>query len=194
MKSPAQLAAAALLACTLAAGYAATSPDAAPQPGGCPAAAGQPLGFWLGNWDVYAGEKLDGHDVVESALNGCAVIERWHDASGFDGMSLFWFEPHSRQWKQVWVTDHALAPGGLKEKFLLFAGPDSVRFQGTVWVGPDRMILDRTTLRRLDGGRVGQLIEYSKDGGTTWVIAYEAVYRRADAAAAAANPASPSGK
>jgi hypothetical protein len=145
----------------------------------CPATAGQPLGFWMGSWDVYAGGKLDGHDLVESTLDGCAVIEHWDDASGFRGMSVFYFEPHGRQWKQVWVTDHALAPGGTKEKTLLHATPDSARFQGSVWVGPDRMVLDRTTLHRLDDGRVAQLIEYSKDGGTTWKTTYDAIYRPA---------------
>jgi hypothetical protein len=42
------------------------------------------------------------------------------------------------------------------------------------------MLLDRTTLRRLDDGSVSQVIEHSSDGGTTWIKAYDAVYRRAE--------------
>ncbi|HSE11556.1 MAG TPA: hypothetical protein VLB69_02880 [Rudaea sp.] len=157
----------------------AAHPGDARQPAGaCAVADAQPLAFWFGHWDVFADGKLDGHNFVESALDGCAVLEHWDDASGFKGMSLFYFEPHTRQWKQVWVTDHALAPGGLKEKTLIFSGAGITRFQGTVWATPERMILDRTTLRRLDDGSVNQLIEYSKDGGTTWTKAYDALYRR----------------
>ncbi|HEY2394522.1 MAG TPA: hypothetical protein VGH81_00905 [Rudaea sp.] len=156
--------------------------------GACPAPPDQPLAFWFGHWDVYAQEKLDGRNFVESTLGGCAVIEHWDDASGFKGMSVFYFEPHAHQWKQVWITDHAFAPGGLKEKTMIFSSADSVRFQGAIWVAPDRMVLDRTTLRKLDRGRVSQTIEYSKDGGTTWTASYDAIYRPA-AAPAAGRPA-----
>ena len=87
-----------------------------------------PLAFWLGHWDVYAEGKLDGHSYIESALDGCAVIEHWDDVSKMHGMSLFYFEPHTAQWKQVWVTDHATVPGGLKEKTMIFAESGQVRF------------------------------------------------------------------
>lgn len=139
----------------------------------------QPLAFWIGHWDVFADGKLDGHNYIERALDGCAIIEHWDDASKMQGMSLFYFEPHAGLWKQVWVTDHAIAPGGLKEKTMIFAEPGQVRFQGTIWVKPDKMVLDRTTLRKLEGDQVSQIIEYSTDGGTTWKKSYDAIYRRA---------------
>lgn len=138
-----------------------------------------PLAFWLGRWDVYVDGKLDGHNVIESALHDCEVIEHWDDVSGMQGMSLFYFEPHAHQWKQVWVTDRTFSPGGVKEKALVYSSPDEVRFQGTVWLDSERMILDRTTLRKLDHGLVSQLIEYSKDGGSTWIKSYDAIYRPA---------------
>jgi hypothetical protein len=94
-------------------------------------------------------------------------------------MSLFYFEPHEQQWKLVWVTDHALDIGGTKEKAMLTATDDAVRFQGSVWVAPDRAILDRTTLKKLPDGSVSQIIEISRDGGATWQKNYDAVYRRA---------------
>jgi hypothetical protein len=139
----------------------------------------QPLAFWLGHWDVLVDGKLGGRNYVERALDGCAVIEHWDDVSGSKGLSLFYFEPRTAQWKQVWVTDHALAPGGLKEKAMIFAAPDRVRFQGTIWVKPDRIVLDRTTLRKLNEDEVSQIIEHSVDGGSSWTTSFDAIYRRA---------------
>lgn len=45
--------------------------------------------------------------------------------------SLFYYEPGGAVWKQVWVTEQALAPGGLEEKRLIetLAG-GAVRLQG----------------------------------------------------------------
>ncbi len=156
----------------------AVPPAAHEAPGSCRAMK-QPLAFWFGRWNVYADGKLDGRSFIESTLDRCAVIEHWDDASGFKGMSLFYFEPHAQQWKQVWLTDHALGAGGTKEKSMLSPTDDAVRFQGSVWVAPDRVILDRTTLKKLPDGGVSQIIEISRDGGTTWQKNYDAVYRRA---------------
>ena len=68
--------------------------------------------FWLGSWDVSAGATLDGHDRVTRILGGCAVTEEWNDATGGKGLSLFYVQPGTRQWRQVWVTDHATFTGG----------------------------------------------------------------------------------
>ena len=155
----------------------AVAPAAHEMPGNCNAMK-QPLAFWFGHWNVYADGKLDGRSFIESTLDRCAVLEHWDDASGFKGMSLFYLEPHAQQWKQVWLTDRALAAGGTKEKTMLTRTDDAVRFQGSVWVAPDRAILDRTTLKKLPDGSVSQIIEISRDGGATWQKNYDAVYRR----------------
>jgi hypothetical protein len=153
------------------------SGDLAIAPSACPSAADQPLAFWLGHWEAFVDGKSDGHSFVERVLGGCAFLEHWHDASGFEGMSLFYFESHLQQWKQVWVTDHALRPGGMKEKVMIHSSSELVQFQGTVWVTPKRSVLDRTTLHKLEDGDVNQVIEYSKDGGKTWTRTYDATYR-----------------
>jgi hypothetical protein len=82
----------------------------------------------------------------------------------------------------VWVTDQATLPFGTKEKRLVGWGPGGqVRFQGEL--GPtdqrDVVVLDRTTLSPLPNREVRQVIEQSKDGGTTWVVTFDAIYRPA---------------
>jgi hypothetical protein len=72
----------------------------------------------------------------------------------------------------VWVTN-----ASVKEKVLVTATGDSLRFEGYVLVD-GRKLPDRTTLTLLPGGDVRQLIEHSLDGGATWVASFDAVYRR----------------
>jgi hypothetical protein len=165
---------AALLLCTLflqlaAYGRAAEKPCSSPEY--------KLLDFWVGDWEVVSpsGER-EGTNHIEKVLNGCAIIENWHDREGGEGKSLFYYVPATKQWKQVWVTDQ----GPMKEKAMLsdFAGP-GVRFQGELKRRDGSgTYLDRTTLTPLEGGRVRQRIEISLDSGKTWdpKHAWEGIY------------------
>lgn len=137
------------------------------------------LDFWLGRWDVYVGDTLVGTNRISRVLDGCAVLEEWRDSAGGEGRSLFYVEPGTGRWKQVWVTDDARRVGGTKEKHLVARLPDGgVRFQGELPLPDGRLVLDRTTLTPLRPGEVRQLIETSRDGGTTWHAGFDAVYRK----------------
>jgi hypothetical protein len=137
------------------------------------------LDFWLGQWDVYVGDRLVGTNRVTRVLEGCAVQEEWRDSQGGEGRSLFYVEPGTGRWKQVWVTDDARMVGGTKEKHLVARVPGGgVRFQGELPLPDGRLVLDRTTLTPLGQGEVRQLIETSRDGGTTWRAGFDARYRK----------------
>ena len=151
--------------------------SATDSPAGCSSADYRVLDFWVGNWKVVNPKgQLEGHNRIEKVLKGCAIMEHWTDASGGQGKSLFYFQPITKSWKQVWVTDS----GPIKEKSLLadYPGP-SVRFQGEL---PRRngsgTYLDRTTLSPEANGKVRQVIEVSLDGGKTWPAEYrwEGIY------------------
>jgi len=136
------------------------------------------LDFWVGDWDVYSGDDKVGENRIEKILSGCAVLEHWRGAGGGEGKSLF-FVSGEGIWKQVWVTQWAARPGGVKEKrWQALDDPARVRFQGRI-VLPDRSsYLDRTTLTKLPGGDVRQVIETSRDEGETWTVGFDAIYRR----------------
>jgi len=137
------------------------------------------LDFWLGDWTVAEGKEPAGTNRIEKILGGCAVVERWRAVDGSEGQSLFFHPPGGLDWKQVWVTDRGRAPLGVKEKRLVARLPDGgVRFQGEIPGPAGRTILDRTTLTKLDGGRVRQVIETSIDGGATFRVGFDAVYTR----------------
>lgn len=144
----------------------------------CTADVYRTLDFWIGEWDVFVADARVGTDRVEKVLGGCAVMEHWTDARGSEGKSLFWVEPGG-DWRQVWVTDAATAPGGTKEKRLVErVEGGGVRFQGEVPLPDGGGYLDRTTLTPLDDGRVRQVIEVSGDGGRSWTARFDAVYVR----------------
>jgi hypothetical protein len=161
---------------------AAPVPASRPTPASCSSIPGfHDLDFWLGSWRVTSAGQYAGTDEVSAILDGCAVVEKWTDADGSHGMSLFYYNAFAQSWTQVWVTDLATARGGLKEKFLVAKYPDGgVRFQGALPGAPGSAnVLDRTTLTPNKDGSVHQLIEISRDGGSTWSATFDAIYARA---------------
>src|SRR5262249_48740695 len=132
---------------------------------------------WIGSWDVVSasGEKL-GANRIDRMLKGCAVQENWSEPDGSEGKSLFFYSPIAKRWNQIWITDSATDFGGFKEKHAIAIQPDEVRFQGELTTAAGRIVLDRTTLKRLPNGRVRQTIETSADGGATWKTQFDAFY------------------
>jgi hypothetical protein len=132
------------------------------------------LDFWLGDWDVYEGNQKVGTNKIESILNSCAVIENWKDLNGGEGKSFFYFDLSDKVWKQVWVTDH----GYMKEKTQQpLSVKGEVTFQGEVFNGNGKKVLDRTRLVLQPNG-VRQIIEQSEDVGKTWKVTFDAIYKR----------------
>ena len=145
------------------------------------------LDFWVGEWDVFSGADYSqkvGTNRIEKILDGCAVMEHWTDAGGGVGKSLFFYTPATDTWKQVWVTENATRPGGVKEKTMVDIPaaeelPEgATRFQGTITRPNGSTYLDRTTLTPMEGGegKVRQVIEVSTDGGENWRTAFDAIY------------------
>ncbi len=133
------------------------------------------LDFWVGEWEVMSEGARVGRNRIDKVVHGCALIENWVDANGVEGKSLFYFVRARKEWKQVWV-----APGSIKEKHLVATLPGgAVRFQGDLPMLDGSIVLDRTTLTPLPDGSVRQVIEQSRDGGTTWQTTFDARYVRA---------------
>lgn len=136
------------------------------------------LDFWVGDWNVYAGGQQVGTNKIEKILNGCAILEHWTSGRGSKGKSLFYYDPVNKYWKQVWVTEHPLRPGGTKEKQMVAEYENGgVRFQGQ-YMRNGTLVLDRTTLTPISADSVRQHIQTSIDGGNTWSEGFNAIYVR----------------
>ena len=138
------------------------------------------LDFWVGEWDVVnANGGKAGDNSIRKILNSCAIIEDWTGNGGSKGMSLFYYDPKLKTWKQVWLTQNAVATGGTKEKAMIEEFDNgAVRFQGEIIRPNGSTYIDRTTLTPLPDGRVRQVIETSNDEGETWTTGFDAFYTR----------------
>jgi hypothetical protein len=64
--------------------------------------------FWVGEWEVYAQERLVGHSRVERILDGCVLLENWTGKGGSEGKSFNLYNAATRQWEQTWVDNAGL--------------------------------------------------------------------------------------
>lgn len=141
------------------------------------------MDFWLGEWVVRLGSRDVGTNRIHKMLKGCAIMEHWTAENGSEGKSLFYYDAATDVWKQVWVTDAAYTPGGLKEKVLVERLPrGGLRFQGEIVNANGETYLDRTTLIPQPDGSVRQWIQISTDGGEMWTSTFDAMYVRKGAA------------
>ena len=62
------------------------------------------LDFWVGQWKVFGpgGEPVGTSDITKSE-KGFAITENWTSKSGATGVSLNYFDPVDKNWRQVWV-------------------------------------------------------------------------------------------
>ena len=99
------------------------------------------------------------------------IFESWKSAGGGVGESINYFEPVSRRWKQAWVD----GSGNVIEMEGIFID-GALRYEGTELHRDGQIVLHKTTLTPLPGGRVQQFIENSKDEGLSWQTVYDLTY------------------
>ena len=125
------------------------------------------MDFWVGDWEVETAQgKPAGKSKIELVLDGCIVLENWTGQNGYAGKSFNLFHRDSSKWEQLW----ARYEGDAKEGNIYYR---------TESVGPDgTKTLSRMTFFPKGPDQVRQLGEKSTDGGATWTIEYDLLYKR----------------
>jgi hypothetical protein len=153
-----------------------SAPAVASKPPPCAPAEHRQFDFWLGDWEVKdpAG-KVVGHNRIEAAHGGCALIEHWTSVTGVSGTSLNIYDRDRGKWHQTWVD----SGGGLLQLDGGFTGGAMV-LAGDAFDAdaPSRSARQRVTWTPLADGRVRQLWESSTDGGKTWTVVFDGLYAR----------------
>lgn len=162
----------------LAALLAAQSTPPAPPPPACETAEHRQFDFWVGRWDVYRPDtgKMVAHSLIEKLYGGCAIRENWMPLGGTGGGSLNSYRPGEKTWRQVWtdsgnnLNEYA---GGLEGGVMVLTGESHPP------TGPAVPI--RMTYEAKRDGSVVQTGYQSSDGGKSWQLRYQFVYRRSTA-------------
>lgn len=130
--------------------------------------------FWLGEWEVFAGDQKIGDNIITKEESGCLVLEKWTDVNGGTGQSYNYYNPDSDEWRQVWVSSYMTIDyvGNVKDdgamelvgKVTTFHDSKTTKFLGR-WTP-------------LDDGTVEQYFEqYSEEQGKMIPI-FTAIYKR----------------
>lgn len=147
----------------------------APKPPPCAAAAHRQFDFWIGDWEVRDPVgKLAGHNRIESAHGGCALIEHWTSVSGVTGTSVNLYDRDRGRWHQTWVD----SGGGLLQLDGGLNGASMV-LEGDAFDADAPAKIARQRIRWTpESGGVRQVWEASTDGGATWSIVFDGRYAR----------------
>ena len=149
---------------------------AKPKPPSCTDASHRQFDFWLGEWEVRdpAGKRL-GHNRIESAHGGCALVENWRGEGGVTGTSINIYDRDHGRWHQTWVDSGGgllQLDGGIVRSAMVLEG-DAVDADA-----PRKIARQRVSWTPQPDGGVRQLWEASSDGGATWNVIFDGRYTR----------------
>lgn len=150
------------------------APQAPPPPGtACDAIAeAHRFDFWVGRWRVtpaVTDTLVVGQSEVQRVSGGCALLENWHAARGYEGKSLNAYNRDLGEWQQFWVGD----PGGTTPYL-------ESHWEGATLVFLSRAdsVVNRLSFTPLDDSTVRQFGQRSVNGGKTWIAQYDFHYHR----------------
>ncbi|MEO8217097.1 MAG: hypothetical protein ABI718_08440 [Acidobacteriota bacterium] len=127
--------------------------------------------FWLGQWSVTARTNPNNPPARSSitlAQEGCAIREEYSTPAGYAGTSLNFYDSATRSWYQTWVDNTGgvlFLRGGLQEGKMVMQSDAAVK------------PLNRITWSSLPDHQVQQVWETSADGGKTWTVIFDGLYK-----------------
>ncbi len=131
--------------------------------------------FWVGEWDVFdfaTGTKV-GENSVRKLEQDCLLLESWQGEQGSTGTSMNYYNPVTRQWRQLWVSSGRYAidiVGGLRAGAMILEG-SIYNFAGAVWNF-------RGTWTPQDDGSVRQFFEQYNHDAEVWEPWFDGRYVR----------------
>lgn len=132
--------------------------------------------FWIGHWSVQGANSPvpNAENRITREAHGCFVREEYHNGQGYTGSSTNWYDRSTGQWNQLWIDNSGLVlrlAGGLD-------APGKMVLEGLRVTGDGTEVTDRITWTDQGDGTVRQYWQASTDGGATWQVAFDGVYRQ----------------
>jgi len=129
--------------------------------------------FWVGDWNVTVGGNQAGTNRITLEESGCILHEHWVGQGGSTGQSFNFFDRRTGEWNQVWVDNSG---GVLRFTGKFIAGTLHYR---SIVPGPNGTTVEHRLLFTPNpDGSVRQLWETTSDGGATWTVAFDGLYRK----------------
>ena len=129
--------------------------------------------FCIGDWEVFSpkGDRV-GENRISREIAGRVLVERYRGRKGYQGSSFNSYESSTGSWRQTWVDSEGLTlnlVGGIVDGRMVLVGsrrPESAGVQDRISWEPRR------------DGSIRQLWESSRDGGRTWAVTFDGIYRK----------------
>lgn len=133
----------------------------------------QPFAFWVGDWEVVNTDgTIVGTNRITMEEGGNLMHEKWSSASGGTGQSINYFDPETKMLKQTWVDSKGQV---LEMKGKVADGEMNMKGTGTVM---GQSVHCKMMIKKMDDGRVKQVVKISKDKGENWEMYFEGFYER----------------
>ena len=137
----------------------------------CAGAPFRQFDFWVGDWDVYAGGALAGHNLVTLEQDGCLLAEHWTStAPGQTGTSFNYYDTRDQRWHQLYIDN-----SGNAGAFPAMAG-SFTDGKMVLLTADTNNTLSRWTWYVMEPGKVKQMAERSNDHGATWTTTWNSEY------------------
>lgn len=150
-------------------------PSITPPAGPCDGEGYHQFDFWIGDWDVTDPEsKPQGSNLITREESSCLLVEHWTSVGEGTGQSYNFYNPDTKQWRQVWVSSGSLIDytGGLTET-------GSMKLEGTITgrTGkPSASFTGEWTLN--EDGSVTQHFEQYDPEADVWNDWFTGIYRK----------------
>lgn len=133
------------------------------------------LDFWIGEWQVENPQgQLVGFNTIEKELNGCLVMENWKSNGPSLGKSMNYYDQSTKKWHQKWIDN-----AGNPLEFEGTAANNAITYIGqTIDAAAKSVVIQEMTLKKLSDDEVHQVWRQSMDGGNTWLVVFDGMYRR----------------
>ena len=139
------------------------STSALAQPTPCSSKPYADFDFWLGSWQVHSQDgQLQGSNTISKEEGNCLVIERWRSAAGGTGQSYNYYNPASKAWNQLWVSQgaiidysgHSPEPGVMQLTGEIYYQADgrTAPFKGTWTLRADKSVLQEFREQNVETG------------------------------------------
>jgi hypothetical protein len=131
--------------------------------------------FWLGKWDVckYGNDTIIAKSFIESIIDSVGLQENYSVLNNtYKGKSLNKYNPAKKRWEQFWIDNSGLTlflTGGLVNGKMIL--DDKL-------TGNPKQGINQIVWEKLLDGSVRQTWNLSKDGGKTWSVLFDGLYKR----------------